>query len=859
MKVFTSKLLLFFTLIFAFYSLTITSQICDQRIAVYENQVPQENNAPLSLTNNVSDTYKVEITDTLNNITEGEIIITFNSIPIVNAVADLETCDDDTDGIVSTFDLDGQTSTILGSQSSANFTVSYHPTLADATNNVNSLTSPFTNTTADLQTIYIRVEENSTGLINTGSFNVIVHPIPNATKPVNISACDTDSDGMYTFNLQSIVTPQVLNGQDPTIFEVAYFLSQADADANTNALANPYTNSSSPETVYIRVHNIANSTLCYDITQNFTIAVSPMPDANTVGNLVLCDDAESGSVTDGIATGFMLSDQTSTILGASQPSSVFTVSYHASQADASSGTNALSSPYTNTTANTQTIYVRVINIYNSCFNDLLTFDLIVNSLVTANTVPDLELCDDDTDGIMNSFDLDSQTTTILGSQDPTTHTVTYHTSAAEASSGANPLTSPYTNTTANSQTIYVSVVQTGNSCVNDQLTFEVIVVPPLTPTFTAVADICAGESLTALPTASNNGVTGTWSPALDNTTTTTYTFTPDAGQCAIATTLDIIVNPILTPTFTAVADICAGEPLTALPTTSNNGVTGTWSPALDNTTTTTYTFTPDAGQCATTATLDITVDAFPDFQVTTPQFLCINEGPLTLTAENPAAAYSYRWTDSNGIVLSNNQNQLVISGGTYTVTAMSATGCTTSVSIVVYESSSATITSNAVSIIEDSANNSITIDTASLGIGDYEFALEDSDGNLIADYQDEPFFEHLQGGVYTLFVRDKNGCGSVSLIVPILEFPKFFTPNNDGINDTWAAQGLLPSFYTDNATFIVNRFGKVVFQSAYFGEAWDGTYNGTPLQSTDYWFQVSLTDINGGITIRKGHFSLLRK
>ena len=106
------------------------------------------------------------------------------------------------------------------------------------------------------------------------------------------------------------------------------------------------------------------------------------------------------------------------------------------------------------------------------------------------------------------------------------------------------------------------------------------------------ADICSGATLAALPTTSNNGITGTWAPALNNTATTTYTFTPAAGQCATTTTLTITVNAAVTPTFTAVADICSGATLAALPTTSNNGITGTWAPALNNTATTTYTFTP---------------------------------------------------------------------------------------------------------------------------------------------------------------------------------------------------------------------------------------------------------------------------
>ena len=102
----------------------------------------------------------------------------------------------------------------------------------------------------------------------------------------------------------------------------------------------------------------------------------------------------------------------------------------------------------------------------------------------------------------------------------------------------------------------------------------------------------------ALPTTSNEGITGTWAPAINNTATTTYTFTPTAGQCANTATLTITVNPNVTPTFAAVLLYCSGAVLPALPTTSNEGITGTWAPAINNTATTTYTFTPTAGQCA---------------------------------------------------------------------------------------------------------------------------------------------------------------------------------------------------------------------------------------------------------------------
>ena len=80
-----------------------------------------------------------------------------------------------------------------------------------------------------------------------------------------------------------------------------------------------------------------------------------------------------------------------------------------------------------------------------------------------------------------------------------------------------------------------------------------------TPTFTQVAPICAGVTLAALPNQSNNNITGTWSPAINNTATTTYTFTPDQNQCAVPVTMTITVNPVTDPAFTQIAPICSSE------------------------------------------------------------------------------------------------------------------------------------------------------------------------------------------------------------------------------------------------------------------------------------------------------------
>jgi Secretion system C-terminal sorting domain len=134
-------------------------------------------------------------------------------------------------------------------------------------------------------------------------------------------------------------------------------------------------------------------------------------------------------------------------------------------------------------------------------------------------------------------------------------------------------------------------------------------IPITTPTFTQVAPICSGGIVAPLPTTSNNGITGSWLPALDNTATTLYTFTPNnPSQCATTTTMTITVNPFIALEFTPVAPICSGAPLAPLPTTSNNGITGSWSPSLDNMVTTTYTFQPTTVGCYSNTQLTIVVE-----------------------------------------------------------------------------------------------------------------------------------------------------------------------------------------------------------------------------------------------------------
>jgi len=141
-------------------------------------------------------------------------------------------------------------------------------------------------------------------------------------------------------------------------------------------------------------------------------------------------------------------------------------------------------------------------------------------------------------------------------------------------------------------------------------------------------------------------------------------------------------------------------------------------------------------------------------------------------------------------------------------------------------------------------NNFIEIIAASSG--SFEYSI---DG---INYQDSNYFSNIEGGNYTVFVRDKEGCGEDSAEVTIIDYPKFFTPNNDGFNDYWQIKGI--NKFLNSKIFIFDRYGKILKQLSANSSGWNGIYNGKLLPSDDYWFSVFLEDK----TEFKGHFTLKR-
>ncbi|GAB1405182.1 hypothetical protein MASR1M74_23610 [Lentimicrobium sp.] len=193
------------------------------------------------------------------------------------------------------------------------------------------------------------------------------------------------------------------------------------------------------------------------------------------------------------------------------------------------------------------------------------------------------------------------------------------------------------NTTIVGTTTYTFTPEPGGCAI--VTTMDISIEDEILPTFAPIGPLCQNSIAPELPLTSLEGITGTWNPATINTTivgTTTYTFTPEPGGCAIVTTMDISIEDEILPTFAPIGPLCQNSTAPELPLTSLEGITGTWNPATINTTvvgTTTYTFTPEPGGCAIETTMNISIEdeILPTFAPIGP--LCQNstapELPLT--------------------------------------------------------------------------------------------------------------------------------------------------------------------------------------------------------------------------------------
>ena len=357
--------------------------------------------------------------------------------------------------------------------------------------------------------------------------------------------------------------------------------------------------------------------------------------------------------------------------------------------------------------------------------------------------------------------------------------------------------------------------------------------PTITPTFSQVGPYCAGESIAALPTSSINGIAGSWAPAINNSNTTTYTFTPISTatpNCATTATMTVGINTIFTPVFNQIQPVCEGTSFT-LPITSENGFSGTWSPLPNNLATTSYTFTPSNGSCVSTQTMTLTIYPLPTISAGLDQTICAGES-IVLSAEG---GETYSWSDNhvNGEIISPTSNE------TYTVTGTSSNGCTNSddLSINVQD---LPIVSFEIPDHTNCAPLTLQLINTSQNTSDCEWHLSNGE---IYNGCDGPLITLNQTGCIEIqLIASLQGCqGSMSIQNAVcLDDP----PNANFSASTNQISEL------DNSVYFENQSINASYYSWIFGDgnqsnAFNATHNYSILQTDGYTVYLIAESLNG--------------
>jgi gliding motility-associated-like protein len=259
--------------------------------------------------------------------------------------------------------------------------------------------------------------------------------------------------------------------------------------------------------------------------------------------------------------------------------------------------------------------------------------------------------------------------------------------------------------------------------------------------------------------------------------------------------MTIAVNSNTTPTFNQVNAINYGDTVDPLPLTSINNINGSWSPEINNTETTTYTFTPDLGQCAVTTEMIIIVNIqnLDCVEIQTP----LNNSTIT------SLSAPIIWTN-------------VLGAFGYSITIGTHSGW----SDIEYD----------------------------LDLGDVTIYIPDENWDSNTTY----YFTITAYNDITNSTNCEEFNFSTKEFIDI-NYMDFFTPNNNGENDYWnlIGNGVKPQ----ENVYIYDRYGILVAIIDPKGIGWDGKRSGIEMPSTEYWFTVKLNNGN----ILKGNFSLIRK
>lgn len=667
--------------------------------------------------------------------------------------------------------------------------------------------------------------------------------------------------------------------------------TETDASEGPGSLGNNYLkwlDVLANETYYLAIDRFTgDSDFDLNWTGSATFNEPPTINPNTGGQSFDIEKCETDPVLDQV-TNFNLTQNSAAAIG-SQLNVIG--SYHTFESDAITGNSPVLNP-TNfiNTSNPQKIFLRLTNTITGC-SAYSTFNL--NIIPFPSLDPDdLSKCDLNNDGF-ETFNLTDNTAKLINNTPNIV--VSYHGNENDAVSIPN----NYTNQIANTdQIIWARIKNSITGCyVNKPFKIIVNKLPTVVSTQITQCDfefMPDGKTIFNLneanavltnnnadykttfflnipDAAANSNIQPTIFTNSTNPQTLVVRVTNSITGCFSLSTLvlNVSVNPTQTKSLINCDDdgiedgkykfnidttgfLNSGNTVTYFPTSNDALAETNEIPAIFENTNpyqqTVYARVENNNNCLGIHIINLIVNPLPDFEIENNDFLCTNLPAKSIKIKakiqtgNPVD-FSYLWTPTNETT----PTISILNGGTYTAEVTNiSTNCKKTKTIIVEPSSIATVLNT--EIVDLSVNNSINI--KSIGTGNYVYSLDDE----FNFYQTSSLFDNVSAGIHLVYIKDLNGCGILTKEINVLGTPRFFTPNNDGVNDFWNVAGINHNFNSNATIYIYNRHGKLLKQIVPTGIGWDGTYNSIPLTADDYWFSIKFEDGRSA----KGHFSLKR-
>ena len=585
-----------------------------------------------------------------------------------------------------------------------------------------------------------------TYLWSNGATTPTITVTPNATTSYSVTYSNNGAaSGSGTVTVNPL--PTINGGQDQTVCQGALVTLSGTGGASytwDNGISNGVAFVATATTTYTVTGTNANG--CQG-TDQVTVTVNAAPTVNAINNQTLCAGANASAVT---------------FSGSAGATYAWVNSNPSIGLSASGSGNIAGFIASNATANPITGTITVTPSQAGCTGTPQTYSYTVNPnpTITGNN----PLCAGAILQLTGSGTAAANNAWVSGT--PANGTVSNTGLVTGVTAGNTIITYTNSNGCTATQTVTVNASPTisGNTVICPNTTSQ------LTGSGAPAGNNAWSSSNTGIATVSNNGLVSAVSFG-----TATITYTASTG-CSGTTTVNV-TNPTA-PTFNPIAAVCSGG-LISLPGTSTNNIQGTWTPAVNNTQTTTYTFTPSAGQCATTA--QQTVNVNPNPTISGVNSLCPNAS-IQLTGSGTAAANN-AWvsgTPANGTV-SNTGLVTGVTAGNTIITYTNANGCTATQTVTV----NANPTANAGQDQTLCAGGNATLTgTANGGNAPYTFSWNNG------VQQGVPFPLNATG-TFTLTVTDANGCASTDNVT-------LTSTSIDWANLQWPATGTVCLGQTHN-------------------------------------------------------------